>query len=62
MNQIGMYEIGKQRMEEMRAQADAWRLADEAQSSDKKSSSFIWLFIGSGFIVILLGLAVILGI
>lgn len=62
MNQIGMYEIGKQRMEEMRAQADAWRLADKAQSSDKKSSSFIWLFIGSGFIVILLGLAVILGI
>lgn len=61
MNQIGMYEIGKQRVKEMRAQADAWRRADMVQNGDKKTSNFIWFFVGSGFIIILLGLAVILG-
>ena len=61
MNQIGMHEIGKQRMKEMRAQADAWRQADKAQHSENKSSGFIWFFVGSGFITILLGLAMILG-
>ena len=58
MNQIGMHEIGKQRVKEMRAQADAWRQADKAQHSEKKNSSFIWFFVGSGFIIVLLGLAV----
>ena len=61
MNQIGMYEIGKQRVKEMRAQADAWREADKAQDSDKKPGRSIWFLVGSGFFIILLGAAVILG-